>query len=58
MTPDVARELIDAWNTGWCVPVKPDPTPLGQLRAAWAEASEVERAIFKDEISQRTGGPR
>jgi hypothetical protein len=32
------------------LPAEPDLTALGQLRAAWTEASTVERAIFKMEI--------
>jgi hypothetical protein len=51
MTPEISRELARAWNAGLLRPVAElDLTPLGQLRAAWVEASNVERAIFKAEI--------
>jgi hypothetical protein len=50
MTPELERELVEAWNSGYCIPsTDPNLTGLDRLRAAWAEATEQERAIFKEE---------
>jgi hypothetical protein len=51
MTPELERELVEAWNSGYCLPpTDPNLTGLDRLRAAWAEATEQERAIFKEGI--------
>jgi hypothetical protein len=52
MTPELERELIDAFNAGYC---QTEPTALERLRAAWWEATEEERRILKGEILSHSG---
>ena len=51
MTPEIQRELVRAWNDGFCLPpTDPNLTGLERLRAAWATATDQERELFKEEI--------
>jgi hypothetical protein len=49
MTKEVRDELVAAFNSGWGVPPDEPESALDRLRAAWVEASDVERAIFAGE---------
>ena len=53
MSPEVERELIAAFNDGWCgryiAPAA--PSTLERLRTDWTHATDAEREIFKAEIS-------
>lgn len=52
MTNEDRAELIGAFNAGLSGAYDPtDPTrPIARLKAAWEEASDLEREIFKSEI--------
>ena len=54
MTLEIASELIDAWNSGYCVSPAERAT-LDRLRMDWAAATDNEREIFKAEIQPRPG---
>jgi hypothetical protein len=53
MTNEEQAELVGAFNAGWTGAFNPDdPTsPIARLRAAWGQATELERGVFKKEIS-------
>jgi hypothetical protein len=50
MTRELENELVEAFNSGWCIPADEPKTTLERLRAEWAKATPTERAIFQVEI--------
>jgi hypothetical protein len=52
MDPEVERELIGAFNDGWCGRYTPPDgrSTLERLRTEWAQATDAEREFFKAEI--------